>query len=94
MRRLDLATMTEFLADPQNGGTLAHYFREGEDRTVALAVADAVLDRPPAWPAPPWQPCCNSSGPGKTRKPPFALPSTAKHFLSPPDAGLPNQSTN
>lgn len=45
MRRLDLATMTEFLADPQNGGTLAHYFREGEDRTVALAVADAVLDR-------------------------------------------------
>lgn len=45
MRRLDLATVTEFLADPQNGGTLAHYFREGEDCTVALAVADAVLDR-------------------------------------------------
>lgn len=42
---LDLATVIEFLNNPETGGTLAHFCREPEDREVALAVADAVLDR-------------------------------------------------
>ena len=33
------------MADPQAGGTLAHFCREPEDREVALVVAQAALER-------------------------------------------------
>lgn len=42
---LDLHTVLEFLADPVNGGTIAHFCREPEDREIGLVIANAVLDR-------------------------------------------------
>lgn len=42
---LDLPTVLEFLDDPINGGTIAHFCREPEDREVGLVIANAVLDR-------------------------------------------------
>ena len=45
LTQLDLETVRQFMADPQAGGTLAHFCREPEDREVALVVAQAVLER-------------------------------------------------
>ena len=42
---LDLASVLDFLNDPEAGGTIAHFCREPEDREVGLVVAQAVLDR-------------------------------------------------
>ena len=42
---LDLDAVMDFLSDPVNGGVIAHYCREPEDREVGLAVAETVLDR-------------------------------------------------
>ena len=42
---LDLASVLAFLRDPIQGGTIAHFCREAEDREVGLLVADAVLNR-------------------------------------------------
>ncbi|MDO4517442.1 MAG: hypothetical protein Q4C76_10035 [Bacillota bacterium] len=42
---LDLDSVLAFLQDPVEGGTIAHFCREPEDREVGLIVADAVLDR-------------------------------------------------
>ncbi len=45
LTQLDLETVLQFMADPQAGGTLAHFCREPEDREVALVVAQAALER-------------------------------------------------
>lgn len=45
MTYLDLPTLVDFLADPDKGGTLAHFCREPEDREVGVTVGQAVLDR-------------------------------------------------
>lgn len=45
LTKLDLDTLTAFLTDPEQGGTLAHFCREPEDRAVGQAVGQAVLDR-------------------------------------------------
>ena len=45
MTYLDLPTLVDFLADPNKGGTLAHFCREPEDREVGVTVGQAVLDR-------------------------------------------------
>ena len=42
---------------------------------------------PPAWPAPPWQPCCNSSEPGKTRLVNFYLLNEEFFFVDLPGYG-------
>lgn len=42
---LGLDAVLDFLDDPIQGGTLAHFCREPQDREVGLAVAQAVLDR-------------------------------------------------
>lgn len=42
---LDLPSVLDFLRDPVEGGTIAHFCREPDDREVALFVADAVLNR-------------------------------------------------
>ncbi|MCF0123660.1 MAG: hypothetical protein HUJ67_06075 [Ruminiclostridium sp.] len=42
---LDLSSVLDFLQDPIDGGTIAHFCREPEDREVGLIVANAVLDR-------------------------------------------------
>ena len=43
---MDLATVIEFLNDPLEGGTIAHFCREPQDREIGLFLANAVLDRP------------------------------------------------
>lgn len=42
---LDLDSVLAFLDAPVEGGTIAHFCREPEDREVGLIVANAVLDR-------------------------------------------------
>ncbi|MBQ9852548.1 MAG: hypothetical protein IJO69_04540 [Ruminiclostridium sp.] len=43
---MDLASVIEFLNDPIEGGTIAHFCREPQDREIGLFLANAVLDRP------------------------------------------------
>ena len=43
---MDLASVIEFLNDPVEGGTIAHFCREPQDREIGLFLANAVLDRP------------------------------------------------
>ena len=45
LRYLTLEAVVDFLNDPVNGGTIAHFCREPEDREVGLYIAKAVLDR-------------------------------------------------
>ena len=45
LKYLGLDAVVDFLNDPVNGGTIAHFCREPEDREVGLFIARAVLDR-------------------------------------------------
>lgn len=45
LTRLDFDTLSDFLTNPETGGTLAHFCREPEDRAVGLAIGQAVLTR-------------------------------------------------
>lgn len=43
---MDLVSVIQFLNDPVEGGTIAHFCREPQDREIGLFLANAVLDRP------------------------------------------------
>lgn len=84
MTYLDLPTLVDFLADPDKGGTLAHFCREPEDREVGVTVGQAVLDRAARLV------CANLAavlafvGGGRDPKAPVCIGLEGSAFLAPP----------